>query len=117
MVGRADLHDLGEGNLDFGPLLLDDLDIVDHLGRRAKLQWTSSSICTVSRWASGARFQFFSSPVRPLARLPQSPRAEIVLAQRKQLGRRQAVGIGALAPPAGSTQSAFGAATANCSGR
>ena len=38
VIGRADLDDLGEGDLLGRPLLLDDLEVADHLGRRAKLQ-------------------------------------------------------------------------------
>ena len=38
VVGRRDLHDLGEGDLLVGPLLLDDLEVMHDLSRRPDLQ-------------------------------------------------------------------------------
>ena len=97
MVRRRHLHDLGEGHLHFGPLFLDDLDIVDDLGRRAKLQMNVQQHLHCFPIGVGAEVPLLQQLGQPLARFPQCP-GEIVLAQRKQLGRGEAVWIGALAP-------------------
>ena len=112
MVGRRDLHDLVERHFQVGPLLLDDLDVVDDFGRRPQRQMNVQE--HEHRFPIDERGKV---PVRrqlgqSLARRTQLAAGEIALAQREQLGGRQPIRVGALAP-AGRTVSAAGAATAN----
>ena len=74
VVCRPHLHDLGERNLVVRPLLLDDLEVADHLGRRAKLQMDIQEHSHRLMISLRVQVPFFQQVSQtPAGRLPLAP--------------------------------------------